>query len=132
MKRFLFAVAAVALVASVGSAEEKPATTPPATSTPAIAGAPVVESTPARRGLFSRLRHRSTHATGPVITPSPVPMPVVPAPKPMPSTKPTTGATTTPNGVIVASGTKGSGVVTTASYSEPAAPRRGLLGRRTR
>ncbi len=124
MKRFLFAVAAVALIASVGSAEDKPATTPPATATPAVVGTPgkvisATTTTTHRRGLFSRLRNRGATVV--------VPAPVVPAPTPMPGTKTTPSTKTTPNGIIAAGGTD-NGKVTTASYSEPA-QRRGLLSR---
>lgn len=160
MKRFLFAVAAVALVASVGSAQQSPVVIPPTTATPVVVGTPgtpVIEYGPTttaspRRGLFGRLRTRGTPATtvgnGGTIplntTPGTVisPMPVVPVPMPMPmpgtTTKPV-GAMTMPatratmrSGIMVVGGTTmDGGVVTTAGYSEPAA-RRGLFGRRSR
>lgn len=158
MKRFLFAVAAVALSAAVGFAEDKPAAAAPATpATPVIVGTygtPVAEYAPAapttaRRGLFSRFRNRNATSTtttysppapltttitpGTVITPTaPTPMPpVAPAPMPMPGAKPA-GATLmpTPNGTIVMTGGTVTGEVMPATYTEPAAPaRRGLFGR---
>ena len=143
MKRFLFAVAVVALAASAGGAEDKPAATPPATATPVVVGTPgtpVVEygsvtTASPRRGLFARLRNRgtsSTYTTGPVTTvpttgATPMPPATPPAPMPMPGK---TSATPMPGttGVVMASGTD-SGTVMTASYSEPAKQRRGLFGR---
>src|SRR5207244_12728810 len=65
MKRFLFAAALVALVASVGTAEERPTvitTTPAAPVVVTTAGTPVAEYAPAqtqRRGLFGRIRNRN-------------------------------------------------------------------------
>lgn len=102
MKRFFFAVAVVALVASVGSAEDKPAVIAPAPVTPAITTAtptPVVEYAPAqpqRRGLLARLRNRNNstyYSTTPQMvvpaTPAaPMPMPGI-APQPMPTVRPT-------------------------------------------
>jgi hypothetical protein len=97
MKRFLFAAALVALVASVGTAEQ-PATITTAPAAPVVvttAGTPVAEYAPAqtqRRGLFGRLRNRNT-GTMNYSTPAPVittpttgaaPMPGIIAPQPMP------------------------------------------------
>ncbi len=146
MKRFLFAVAVVALAASVGGAEDKPAATPPATATPVVAGTPstpVVEygsvtTASPRRGLFARLRNRgtTTYTTGPVTTvpatsATPMPSTTPPAPMPMPGAGKTSAApmpSTKDAKVVVASGTD-SGAVMMASYSEPTKQRRGLFAR---
>ena len=142
MKRFLCAVAAVALFAAVGVAEDQP-TTPPTVAS----GAPVVEyapaasvttAAPARRGLFGRLRNRNTSTmsysatavpmTSAVPMPSaPTPMPPV-APQPMPTIRPTGGATVTPDGIVLIGGTA-SGATMTAGSTEPKPARRGLFSR---
>jgi hypothetical protein len=133
MKRFLFAAALVALVASVGTAEEKP--TAPATAAPVVittAGTPVVEYAPAqstRRGLLGRLRNRNSGSTmatrpaadgtlplmtAPVMTApaSATPMPPISAPQPMPM--PGTKTTIAPAGTIIqASGELPAGTYTT-------------------
>lgn len=155
MKRFIFAVAAVALVASAGSAQETPPASPPVTAAPVVIGSagPVVEATPvttapARRGLFGRLRGRSSTTTampvtsGTVVTPGTVITPAtptapVPMPMPMPGTKGTMVTPTAPNGVVVAGGTVTSGTgdvlmpaMATATATTTAMPaRRGLFGR---
>ena len=144
MKQFLCAVAAVALFAAVGVAEDQP-TTPPtvASGAPVVEYAPAASATtaaPARRGLFGRLRNRntstmsySTPATGVPMT-SAVPMPSAPtpmppvAPQPMPTIRPTGGATVTPDGIVLVGGTA-SGATMTAGYTEPKPARRGLFGR---
>ena len=104
MKRFLFAVAVVALSACAGLAEDKPVVvgTTPAPAAPVITtAAPVVEYAPAqtqRRGLFGRLRNRNTttmtYSTPTAVVPAtpaaPMPMPGL-APQPMPSIKPAGG-----------------------------------------
>jgi hypothetical protein len=108
MKRFLFAVAVVALSACTGFAEDKPATSaqPATPTTPTvIAATPAIEYAPAqpqRRGLFGRLRNRNNTATysapimaAPVTVPAATPMPKPgTTPEPMPGTKPAGGTTT--------------------------------------
>lgn len=121
MKRFLFAAALVALVASVGTADEKPTAPAPAPVVVTTAGTPVAEYTPAqtqRRGLFGRLRNRNTTTTtsaAPVMTaPAPAgatPMPPITAPQPMPGTK--TGATAAMGQIVQASGNLPAGTYTT-------------------
>ena len=121
MKRFLFAVAVVALSACAGSAEDKPAVVTTAPATPAVVGtaAPVVEYAPAqttRRGLFSRLRNRNTATySAPVMT-APVPatttpVPPVAAPMPMPGSK--TSARPMNGQVVQATGNLPPGTYTT-------------------
>ena len=158
MKRFLFAAALVALVASAGSAEDKPAAKPtPAPATPVVvapAGTPVVEYAPApaqRRGLFGRLRNRNTGTTtyspapivtAPAVAPTPAtPMPPVvpPAPMPMPTVKPAgavvpatgnlpAGRYTTTDGTIVQIGGTQPTAMTTETTTT-SGERRGFLGR---
>lgn len=126
MKRFLFAVAVVALSAAVSLAEDAPATAPttPAPGTIVTPGTtysygPTTTST--RRGLFSRLRNRNTsnyssYSTGPVMavpTTGATPMPpVVAPPRPMPGTNPTS-SNVKPGMVIQASGNLPPGTYTT-------------------
>ncbi len=153
MTKFLFAVAAVALIASAGVAEEKPVVVQPVTPTPVVVGTPgtpVVEyapATPARRGLFGRLRNRNAGTTtmsgpattvvtpGTVIAPAPIPMPPVAAPQPMPSpvVKPISGVVvpgtagivvaggpaTVPGTVVVAGGMMDTNVLMPVGYTEP-------------
>ena len=132
MKRFLFAAALVALVASVGTAQEAPAPMPaPAPVVITTTGTPVVESAPAqtqRRGLFGRLRNRNSGTTTyspatPVITTPAVapsaPAVIPPQPMPMPNTK--TGVTPTggivgitpTGGIVQATGNLPAGTYTT-------------------
>ncbi len=148
MKRFLFAVAAVALSAAVGVAEDQPATTPPTpspvvtTASPVTGYAPTTQTTTARRGLFGRLRNRNTGtmsysspvmtapATGGTPVPAATPMPPVAPPQAMPGAK--SGAMmTTPmtGGVVQASGNLPPGTYTTTDGTivqvggtQPAAP----------
>jgi hypothetical protein len=103
MKRFLFAVAVLALAASVGSAEDQPATPAPNPTPVVTAGTPAYSYAPAqtqRRGLFGRLRNRNNsttyYNTTPMMTaPAATPMPgVAPTPMPMPGVKPAGGAAT--------------------------------------
>lgn len=129
MKQFLFAAALVAASASVGFADDKPATGAAATpATPVVvAGTPlVVESAPAapaRRGLFGRLRNRNTSTTAystPLTTTTvpmtgAAPMPAVAPPQAMPAVKPS-GAMVVPGtlgGVVQATGTLPAGTYTT-------------------
>ena len=147
MKRFLFAIATVALFAAAGVAEDQPATTPPATppvptAAPVTSYVPATQSTTARRGLFGRLRNRNTSTmsySSPVMTtpttgaapmPGATPMPPVAPPQAMPGTK--TGAMmTTPmtGGVVQATGNLPAGTYTTTDGTivqiggtQPAAP----------
>jgi hypothetical protein len=127
MKRFLFAAALVALVASVGTAEDKPATgttTPAAPVVTTTTGTPVVEYAPAqtqRRGLFGRLRNRNnstmTYSTSPTLTTpttSATPMPgIAPQPMPMPGTRTGARTMTRPGTIIQATGTLPPGIYTT-------------------
>ena len=134
MKRFLFAAALVALIASVGTAEEKPTAPAPAAAPVVIStpGTPVAEYAPAqpqRRGLFGRLRNRGTGTTtyssaAPVATPSattittpttaPTPMPAITAPQPMPMPGTKTGSAMPMTGTVVqASGNLPAGTYTT-------------------
>jgi hypothetical protein len=153
MKRFLFAVAVVALSACAGSAEDKPAVVTTAPATPVVGtAAPVVEYAPAqttRRGLFGRLRNRGTTPatySAPVMT-APAPAsttPPVAAPMPMPGTKTSTarpmngqivqasgnlppGTYTTTDGTIVQIG--GTQSMTSTSMSSPQPARQGLFSR---
>ncbi|QJW98774.1 hypothetical protein [Frigoriglobus tundricola] len=135
MKRFLFAVAVIALFATAGVAQDKPVpTTPPAgtvDSNVTTGAAPVTSYVPAtqapvRRGLFGRLRNRNTNtmsysspvltapATGVPSTPGATPMPPVAPPQAMPGAKP--GAMMTPpmtSGVVQATGNLPPGTYTT-------------------
>jgi hypothetical protein len=102
MKRFLFAVAVVALSAVVGVADDKPLVTAPAPTTATVAPVYTYEQpTTQRRGLFSRFRNRNTsnYSTAPLMTapavPAATPMPPTTTPQPMPSTKPN-GSTSAP------------------------------------
>jgi hypothetical protein len=127
MKRFLFAVAVVALSACAGLAEDKPATsgTTTAPATPVITSAtPVVEYAPAqtqRRGLFGRLRNRNTTTmsysvplTTPTMAPAtPMPMPGTTTPQPMPGIKPAGGVSGMPGMVVQATGNLPPGQYTT-------------------
>jgi hypothetical protein len=129
VKRFLFTAALIALVTSVGTAQETPTTpvtTPAAPIVITTAGAPIVESAPAqtqRRGLFGRLRNRNSGTTTyspttpvmtvPITTPTtvtPMPSTITPQPMPMPGTR--TG--TIPTGTIIqATGNLPAGTYTT-------------------
>jgi hypothetical protein len=140
MKR-LFAVAAVALSAAVGFADDRPvvggsAALPPGASLAPTVSGPVYQPAPAaspRRGLFGRLRNRGTTnysapqmaapVAAPVVVPAPTPAPaVVPAPmtapQPMPGVKPA-GAVVVPGDVVQAGGP--------VAQAQPV--RRGLFGR---
>jgi hypothetical protein len=111
MKRFLFAVAAVALSACAAIADDTPATgtttVPVVTSATPVAGyAPA--QTQQRRGLFGRLRSRNTTTmnyssptmVAPATTPaSPMLMPGTTTPQPMPTVKPASG--TMMSGMVV-------------------------------
>lgn len=137
MKRFLFAAALAALLATGTSADDKPAAA--ATPAPAATAAPAIEMAPAttsgtRRGLFARLRERraGTTMSAPVMaTPTvtappataPMPMPGTTVPTPMPGK--TSGTTVTPAGGTASM----TGEIVTAGYSEPAQTRRGLFAR---
>lgn len=155
MTKFLFAVALAAVVAPFGTADEKPVTAPPVTTAPVTSGpvivgtpgtpvveyGPTVQSAPARRGLFGRLRNRGsstpisgystplpsgTIAPGTIVAPAPIPMPTpgttVPQPMPMPGVKPISGTViTTPGTVVVAGGpTPTTGTVIVAGNTMPA------------
>jgi hypothetical protein len=125
MKRFLSAAALVALVASVGTAEEKPTAPMPSPAAPVVvttAGTPVAEYAPAqtqRRGLFGRLRSRNTTMTYSPATPvmtAPIPagatpMPPITAPQTMPGTK--TSPTATTGQIVQATGNLPVGTYTT-------------------
>ena len=130
MKRFFFAAALVALVTSVGTAQETPTTpvtTPAAPIVVTTAGTPIAEYAPAqstqRRGLFGRLRNRNSGTasyspatpvmTAPITTPTTVtPTAPITAPQPMPMPGTRTG--TSPTGTIIqASGNLPAGTYTT-------------------
>ncbi len=151
MKRFLFAVAVVALFAAVGGAADvptAPAPTPVAvTSATPVEMVPATTAAPARRGLFSRLRNRNAGTTSystpatttTTVAPSTVtpatPMPTVAPPQAMPGAKPVGGmvAPVAAEGVMVAGGmmsTMGdASPVMMASATTPAPARRGLFSR---
>lgn len=122
MKRFMFAVAVVALSACVSLADDKPATggdTKPATPAATATTGATVEYAPAqaqRRGLLARLRGRNTTTySAPIMTTpaaTPMPTPGGTTPTPMPGTKPASGTTTT-GGVVQASGNLPAGRYTT-------------------
>jgi hypothetical protein len=145
MTRYLLATALVALVCSVGTADDKPAVAPTTAAPVMIAspGTPVVEygqypST--RRGLFGRVRGRNavTYPTAPM-SPVPIipggpgtsaptfttPMPALVTPQPMPMPIPgarTSGMVppTPPDGIVLAGGTvPASDVVVTSEYLQP-------------
>ena len=139
MKRFLLAVAVVALSACVGSAEDAPAPTPVAPAAPVMVGSPVVvgaapvyqyapapASQPARRGLFGRLRNRNntasyTGGTTPMMAPMMAPpMTTVPGSTPMPSFSPTPMPTPMPMPGTKPVGTMAPGMVVPASGNLPA------------
>jgi hypothetical protein len=150
MKRFLFAVAVVALSAAAALADGQPTPGTPVPATPIVSAAPVVSATPvqpARRGLFARLRNRNTmtYSSAPVMTTPTMgatPMPPVAQPMPMPGTR--NGAATT-GPVVQATGSLPPGTYTTTDGStvqvggtqgmmqstsmSPTRVRRGLFGR---
>lgn len=116
MKRFFFAVAVVALVGSVSSAEEKAIAPAPMPATPVVVAGPTTTyqyapAQPQRRGLFARLRARNntttySYSTQPqMTTPAPMPMPgTTPTPMPMPGVRPVGGAQPMPGTVVPATG----------------------------
>lgn len=125
MKKFVFAVAVVALYAAAGEAQDQPATpvTPVVPSTPVVTTGPVMQygsPTVARRGLFGRLRNRNSsmmaYPSAPVMT-APVlgtpPMGTITpplAPMPMPGTR--TGGVVVPANMVVSSGGLPPGIYT--------------------
>jgi hypothetical protein len=156
MKRFLFAVAVVALSAAAALADGQPPTGMPTPAAPIITAAPVVTTgpvQPARRGLFARLRNRNTmtYSSAPVMTAptmggSAAPMPsIAPQPQPMPMPGTRNGAAMMTGPVVQASGNLPPGTYTTADGSTiqvggtqgmmqttsmaPTRVRRGLFGR---
>jgi len=126
MKKFVFAVAVVALYAAAGEAQDQPATpvTPVVPSTPVVTTGPVMQygsPTVARRGLFGRLRNRNSsmmaYPSAPVMT-APVlgtpPMGTITpplAPMPMPGTRPTSSMVV-PANMVVSSGNLPPGIYT--------------------
>jgi hypothetical protein len=165
VKRLLFASAVACLFAVNALAADPPVTTtaPPVTTGPVTSPvigtsvpAPVMttsRTTSTRRGLFGRLRNRSSapvYSTSPlttgttVISPAPVVTPgtVVPTPMPTPSPMPSPGTTginggasgvvttsgITPDGVMMSSGTTAPMVM--APTTTQTSPRRmGLIAR---
>lgn len=92
MKRFLFAVAVVALFGAVSYAEDKPAVASAPAAGTVVSPTYTYEQPTQRRGLLARLRSRSTtssYSTTPLMTapaPAATPMPqTAPAPMPMPN-----------------------------------------------
>lgn len=159
MKRIGFALAAgfAALVAAPATAQDVVVTTP-APVVPVVTAGPVVESdvvtTKTRRGLFGRLRGRTTASssvtmpapavvTAPVVAPlvpvapAPAVVPAVPATMPAKPVPGTVSMTTTTTSVVPVSGVvvTEAPVVTTAGYTtmteskSVTTTRRGLFGR---
>jgi hypothetical protein len=128
MKQFFFAVALVALTASVGFSDDAPAPTPVTSgATPVVMGSTsptyTMPAQPMRRGLFARLRSRNNRmmsSSTPMMTTTPMsatPMPGAPTPMPMPSVKtagtPTTMAMPMSGTVVQATGNLPAGMYTT-------------------
>ncbi|MBX9628775.1 MAG: hypothetical protein K2X82_33585 [Gemmataceae bacterium] len=154
MKRFGFALAAgfAALVAAPAAAQDVVVTTP-TPAVPVVTAGPVVESgvvnTKTRRGLFGRLRSRSTAAStvsAPAVmtTPAPIVTPVAPAPAVVPAVpatmpaKPGTVSMRTTTTVMPAAGVvmpgevmtvTPAGYVTASETTTVKTTRRGLFGR---
>jgi hypothetical protein len=158
MKRFLFAVAVVALSACVSFAEDAPAPTPVTSGGPVMMGtAPTYQyapSQPARRGLFGRLRNRnnttyySNTTTTPMMMTAPAgPTTTPPTPMPMPGVRPASGTVapgtvvqgtgnlppgtyTATDGTVIQIGGGGPQMTTpTATGTNTQPTRRGLFGR---